>query len=75
MKSKKRRAVTVLVIALALCALQAGLWVHSVSKDHSQTAEQNRIIQDPPLEFPGIAAVCLFIGTGIFLCGNQPTGD
>lgn len=75
MKSKRRRAIAVLVIALALCALQAGLWVHSVSKDRSETAKQNAIIQDPPSEFPAVAAICLFIGAGIFLCGNQPTGE
>ena len=72
MNITKRRAVTFTVIALLLCALQAGIWMRSTAHARSQTDVANKESQHPPTEIPGIAGLSLLIAVGVLVSIPQP---
>ncbi len=74
MRLAKRRAVLLIVVALVLFALQAGVWSRSVAHDHSETAKQNSESQHPPTEIPGVAGICLLLAAGA-LAMRPPFGE
>ncbi|MGC1415372.1 MAG: hypothetical protein WA817_08835 [Candidatus Acidiferrum sp.] len=72
MRLAKRRAVLLIVFALVLFALQAGVWKRSMAHDHSETAKQNSESQHPPTEIPGVAGVCLLLAAGALVVMAAP---
>lgn len=67
MSLTKKRAVTLVVVSLALLILQAGLWVAATAHMRSQTDEANRIIAHSPTEIPGIAGFTLLVVAGLLV--------
>lgn len=72
MQSKTRKAVILTVLAVALCALQGGVWLRSTSHVRSQTDEANKEIQHPPTEIPGLAGFCLLVVAGVVASTPNP---
>ena len=72
MRVARRNAILLTAIALILCILQAGVWVHSTAHDHSETQKINTETQDPPTEIPGLAAFCLFVVAGAMAALPHP---
>ena len=75
MRVAKRRAMLLIVLGLALFALQAGVWRQSVARDHPETAKQNSESQHPPTEMPGLAGVCLLLAAGAIVVMAPPFTD
>jgi hypothetical protein len=67
LKLQTRLAVLLTCFATLLCIAQAGIWVESAAHTKSQTAEQNKEIQHPPDEIPGLAGFGLLVVTGVLL--------
>ncbi|HKW56109.1 MAG TPA: hypothetical protein VJN42_02015 [Candidatus Acidoferrum sp.] len=67
MKPTKKRAVVLVVVALALFVLQAGFWIKATAHVQSQTDEANRVIRHSPTEIPGVAGVALLIVAGLLV--------
>lgn len=61
MRSKKRKAIVLTVVALVLCVLQAGIWVRAAEHVRTPTALQNKEGQHPSTDIPGVAGLCLLI--------------
>lgn len=74
MESAKRHAVVLILVALVLFALQAGVWSRSVVHDYSETAKQNSESQHPPSEIPGVAGICLLLAAGALVV-RPPFGE
>jgi hypothetical protein len=75
MQSAKRRAIILVLVALVLCALQAGVWSRSMRHDPSETAKQDSESQHPPTEIPGIAGICLLMAASAVIVMRPPFGD
>jgi len=75
MKSMKRRAIVLIVLALVLCAFQAVVWGRSMRHDHSETAKQDSESQNPPTEIPGVAGICLLMAAGALVVMRPPLSD
>ena len=67
MRLTTRTATMLTVIAVLLCAFQAGLWAKSASHLKNETVEQNKEIRHPPSELPGVAGFTLLVVTGVLL--------
>jgi hypothetical protein len=75
MQSAKRRAMVLILLALVLFALQAGVWSRSIARDHSETAKQDSESQHPPTEIPGVAGICLLLAASAVVVMRPPFGD
>ena len=61
------KATILIVVALALCVLQGGLWARSAEHFRSQSDESNRVVQHRPTEIPGVAGLTLLVYAGLML--------
>jgi hypothetical protein len=61
------KANILMVIALALCVLQGGLWARSADHFRSQSDESNRVVQHSPTEIPGVAGLALLVYAGLMI--------
>jgi Na+(H+)/acetate symporter ActP len=61
MNAKKTSVTLMLVVAVVLWIVQAGIWAKTISHTHSETDKQNVEIQHQPNEIPGVAGFCLMI--------------
>jgi hypothetical protein len=75
MRSAERRAIILAVIALALCAVQAGAWIKATAHTSSLTDVQNREGQHPTTDVPGIAGLCLLVVADIVACTAPEIGE
>ena len=72
MRSVKRRAVVLVILALVLCAFQAVVWGRSMAHDPSETAKQDSESQNPPSEIPGVAGLFLLFAAGAIVVMAAP---
>ena len=56
-----------MVLGLALCVLQGGIWLNSTAHARSETEKANRLSEHRPNEIPGIAGTLLLIAAGVLL--------
>jgi|GEM_PF-4938683 len=61
------KATILILLALALCVLQGGLWARSAEHFRSQSDESNRIVQHSPTEIPGVAGLSLLVYAGLMI--------
>lgn len=73
MRIARIKATILIVIALALCVLQGGLWARSAEHFRSQSDESNRVVQHSPTEIPGVAGLALLVYAG--LMASFPTAS
>ena len=67
MKFKETYGIVLMVVALALCALQGGIWMKSTAHAKSETDKQEREERHPPNEVAGIAGTILLVTSGVLL--------
>jgi uncharacterized membrane protein YidH (DUF202 family) len=67
MRLTNRGAIIVIVLSLALCALQAGLWAKTEAHVRSETEMQARESRNPPSEIPGVVGLGLLVVAGVLL--------
>jgi hypothetical protein len=58
---RKRNVIGLLVLALVLYGLEAGIWTRSVSNTRSETDKVNIQGSHPPTEIPAIAATLVLL--------------
>jgi hypothetical protein len=58
---RKRTAICLFIVALALFVAQAMIWARSAPHARSETDKQNVIGHDQPDEIPGVAGMCLLV--------------
>lgn len=72
MRIARIRANILIVVALALCVLQGGLWVRSAEHFRSQSDESNRVVQHSPTEIPGVAGLTILVYAGLMISYPLP---
>jgi len=67
MQFKEIHGIVLMIVALALCALQGGIWMKSTAHAKSETEKQEREERHPPNEVVGIAGTLLLTASGVLL--------
>lgn len=65
MRIARIKATILIVVALALCILQGGLWARSAEHFRTQSDESNLVVQHSPTEIPGVAGLALLVYAGL----------
>jgi len=71
MNRKKRNALALFAISMALFVMQAGIWWRTASRAHTETDKQSIEAHHPPNEIPGIAGTCLLIAAAVLASTPQ----
>ena len=72
MKFTKNHATAAIVIALILCAIQAGIWSRSTAHDRTETDKIDTESQHSPTEIPGVAGFTLLVLAGVLVAIPRP---
>jgi hypothetical protein len=64
---RKRTAIGLFILALALFVAQAVIWGRSAPHARSETDKQNIIGQHQPDEIPGVAGMCLLVVAAVIV--------
>src|SRR4051812_50057435 len=69
MRLTKKGAIILVVISLALIAVQAGIWAKATSHSRSETQTENRINPHHPSEIAGVSGLLLltFTAAGLWM--------
>ena len=67
MKFKEIHGIVLMVVALALCAVQGGIWMKSTAHAKSETEKQESQERHPPSEVAGIEGTILLVASGVLL--------
>jgi hypothetical protein len=62
---RKRNVIGLLVLALILYGLEAGIWTRSISSAHSESDKVNIQGSHPPTEIPAIAATLVLLTAAV----------
>jgi hypothetical protein len=64
---RKRTAISLFILALALFVVQALIWSRSAPHARSETDKQNIIGYRRPDEIPGVAGMCLLVAAAVIV--------
>ena len=67
MHFKEIHGIVLMIVALALCALQGAIWFKTTAHARSETERQQREEHHPPNEMAGIAGTILLTASGVLL--------
>jgi len=67
MRHRREISIGLFVLALIFFALEAGLWVRSISPAHNETDKQNIVGHRPPSEIPAVAGSILLIVAAVIV--------
>jgi hypothetical protein len=70
---RKKTVIGLLVLAVILFVIQAGIWARETVRAHSETDKQNIEMRHAPNEIPFVTAILLLIGAGVV--ASIPKGD